>query len=161
MAPRARRRRSGWAPFVRGGRLWWGIESIRGSSFMSHRTAAHRRAARTVVIGSLVVGIAVASAASASADHEPVASLGRQCASYLPFSLEGSRMAAFHSGQCVLRAHKSRWGNPGAAVRREPRKCGSCHSLCVSDILAVKAATQRERPLAVSGSTSAPGHEET
>ena len=32
-------------------------------------------------------------------------------------------------------AHKRRWGNPGAAVRREPSKMKSCRSLCVSDIL--------------------------
>ena len=28
-------------------------------------------------------------------------------------------------GDGLFRAHKSRWGNPGAAVRREPRKGGS------------------------------------
>ena len=41
----------------------------------------------------------------------------------------------FKKTQRLFRAHKSRWGNPGAAVRREPSKMESCRSLFVSDIL--------------------------
>ena len=64
-------------------------------------------------------------------------------------SLSGIRIctAAFRQripkGDGLFRAHKSQWRKSEAAVRQEPPKWGSRHSLCVSDILARKAPTQR------------------
>jgi len=68
-------------------------------------------------------------------------------------------MTDFHNDECVLSTHTCHWHKLGADFRRERHEKKAAARHAKSMISYWTAATQRHRPLALAGRTSAPGHD--